>query len=277
MTTSALTGGFAVCQTRLGAKVHDPKDPGADLGPMFRQVVGTILRLAGQHADHWLRDPGQPRRPGLRLRADHRPAAARGEHAPAAVGVPPGLADARRHVARDVRAGQRRDASWSWPRRPASSPTRPGRELGIGGDGIVGSRDDRRDGRRARRVPLPRRPLGAAHLRPGHRGPRRPSRRRGARRGARARLLRARRQLRHREPRTSRPTRRRSASSARPASSSSSSRTSSSAGRQRQPGRRVSGRPPLPGADPHPGRQPARPPRSWSGSAPTCSTSGPAS
>jgi glycosyltransferase involved in cell wall biosynthesis len=54
MTTSALAGGFAVCQTRLGAKVHDPKDPGADLGPMFRQVVGTILRLAVQYADHWL-------------------------------------------------------------------------------------------------------------------------------------------------------------------------------------------------------------------------------
>jgi glycosyltransferase involved in cell wall biosynthesis len=54
MTTSALAGGFAVCQTRLGAKVHDPKDPGADLGPMFRQVVGTILRLAVRYADHWL-------------------------------------------------------------------------------------------------------------------------------------------------------------------------------------------------------------------------------
>jgi glucosylglycerate synthase len=54
MTTSALTGGFAVCQTRLGAKIHDPKDPGADLGPMFRQVVGTILRLAVRHADQWL-------------------------------------------------------------------------------------------------------------------------------------------------------------------------------------------------------------------------------
>ena len=54
MTTSALAGGFAVCQTRLGAKIHDPKDPGADLGPMFRQVVGTILRLAERYADHWL-------------------------------------------------------------------------------------------------------------------------------------------------------------------------------------------------------------------------------
>jgi hypothetical protein len=54
MTTSALTGGFAVCQTRLGAKVHDPKDPGSDLGPMFRQVVGTILRLAVRNADRWM-------------------------------------------------------------------------------------------------------------------------------------------------------------------------------------------------------------------------------
>ena len=54
MTTSALTGGFAVCQTRLGAKIHDPKDPGSDLGPMFRQVVGTILRLADRYRDQWL-------------------------------------------------------------------------------------------------------------------------------------------------------------------------------------------------------------------------------
>jgi glucosylglycerate synthase len=54
MTTSALAGGFAVCQTRLGAKIHDPKDPGSDLGPMFRQVVGTILRLAIRYPEHWL-------------------------------------------------------------------------------------------------------------------------------------------------------------------------------------------------------------------------------
>ena len=53
MTTSAITGGYAVCQARLGAKIHDPKDPGSDLGPMFRQVVGTILRLATAHADAW--------------------------------------------------------------------------------------------------------------------------------------------------------------------------------------------------------------------------------
>jgi glucosylglycerate synthase len=53
MTTLALGGGFAVCQARLGAKVHDPKDPGADLGPMFRQVVTTILRLAVANEDRW--------------------------------------------------------------------------------------------------------------------------------------------------------------------------------------------------------------------------------
>jgi hypothetical protein len=54
MTTTAIAEGFAVCQTRLGAKVHDPKDPGADLGPMFSQVVGTLLRLSERHADRWL-------------------------------------------------------------------------------------------------------------------------------------------------------------------------------------------------------------------------------
>ena len=53
MTTLALSGGFAVCQARLGAKVHDPKDPGSDLGPMFRQVVTTILRMAVANADRW--------------------------------------------------------------------------------------------------------------------------------------------------------------------------------------------------------------------------------
>ncbi len=54
MTTTAVAGGFAVCQTRLGAKVHDPKDPGADLGPMFSQVVATLLRLTERYAERWL-------------------------------------------------------------------------------------------------------------------------------------------------------------------------------------------------------------------------------
>src|SRR3954451_20025570 len=54
MTTKAITGGFSVCQTRLRAKVHDPKDPGADLGPMFSQVVSPLLRLTDRHFERWL-------------------------------------------------------------------------------------------------------------------------------------------------------------------------------------------------------------------------------
>jgi glucosylglycerate synthase len=54
MTTVALCEGFQVCQSQLGAKLHDPKDPGADLGPMFRQVVGSLFALAGRYADRWL-------------------------------------------------------------------------------------------------------------------------------------------------------------------------------------------------------------------------------
>ncbi len=58
MTHSAINEGFAVCQARLGAKIHDAKDPAGDLGPMFRQVVGTLFRLAGHYEDRWLRVKG---------------------------------------------------------------------------------------------------------------------------------------------------------------------------------------------------------------------------
>jgi glucosylglycerate synthase len=58
MTHSAINEGFAVCQARLGAKIHDAKDPASDLGPMFRQVVGTLFKLAGHYEDRWLRVRG---------------------------------------------------------------------------------------------------------------------------------------------------------------------------------------------------------------------------
>jgi glucosylglycerate synthase len=58
MTHSAINEGFAVCQARLGAKIHDAKDPASDLGPMFRQVVGTLFSLAGHYEDRWLRVRG---------------------------------------------------------------------------------------------------------------------------------------------------------------------------------------------------------------------------
>ncbi len=53
MTTTAIVGGFKLCQARLGVKVHGEKDPGADLGPMFRQVVGTIFQLMETNQEHW--------------------------------------------------------------------------------------------------------------------------------------------------------------------------------------------------------------------------------
>jgi len=58
MTHSAINEGFAICQARLGAKIHDAKDPASDLGPMFRQVVGTLFKLAGHYEDRWLRVKG---------------------------------------------------------------------------------------------------------------------------------------------------------------------------------------------------------------------------
>lgn len=65
MTTSAVVGGFRICQARLGAKIHDHKDPSADLGPMFRQVVGTTFQLMEQYQQHWLKVRGSEEVPIL--------------------------------------------------------------------------------------------------------------------------------------------------------------------------------------------------------------------
>jgi len=53
MTTTALVRGSRVVQAFLGAKIHDPKDPGADLAPMFTQVTSTLFRLAIANPDRW--------------------------------------------------------------------------------------------------------------------------------------------------------------------------------------------------------------------------------
>ncbi len=53
MTTTALVTGRRVVQAFLGAKIHDPKDPGSDLAPMFTEVVGTLFRLAIANPDRW--------------------------------------------------------------------------------------------------------------------------------------------------------------------------------------------------------------------------------
>jgi glycosyltransferase involved in cell wall biosynthesis len=58
MTTTAIVRGARIAQAFLGAKVHDPKDPAADLGPMFTQVVGTLFRLAAENETMWSKVQG---------------------------------------------------------------------------------------------------------------------------------------------------------------------------------------------------------------------------
>ena len=53
LTTMALVKGFRICQARLGAKVHDVKDPSQSLGPMFRQVVATMFSLVEENQAYW--------------------------------------------------------------------------------------------------------------------------------------------------------------------------------------------------------------------------------
>ncbi len=53
MTTTALAEGRKACQAFLGAKLHDPKDPGADLQPMMVQVVSTLFDLMERYEKVW--------------------------------------------------------------------------------------------------------------------------------------------------------------------------------------------------------------------------------
>ncbi len=53
MSTTAIADGFRVCQSFLGAKIHAPKDPGADLASMLVQVVGSLFYLMEKHDDVW--------------------------------------------------------------------------------------------------------------------------------------------------------------------------------------------------------------------------------
>jgi hypothetical protein len=58
MTTTALAGDFRVCQSYLGAKIHDAKDPGAHLSTMLVQVAGSLFAQVEAHASHWLETNG---------------------------------------------------------------------------------------------------------------------------------------------------------------------------------------------------------------------------
>lgn len=54
MTTIAMNEGVPICQAFMGRpKVHKPKDPAADLGPMFKQVISTIFNLMDAYHTKW--------------------------------------------------------------------------------------------------------------------------------------------------------------------------------------------------------------------------------
>ena len=54
MTTLAMSYNMPICQSYMGRpKVHKAKDPGADLDPMFRQVVGTIFSMMAPLQKFW--------------------------------------------------------------------------------------------------------------------------------------------------------------------------------------------------------------------------------
>ncbi len=53
ITTTAVKNGYKLGQARLGAKLHEVKDPSMHLGPMFRQVVITTFELMEDYENVW--------------------------------------------------------------------------------------------------------------------------------------------------------------------------------------------------------------------------------
>jgi hypothetical protein len=53
LTIQAIVHEFRLCQSHLGRKIHDAKDPSEHLGPMFRQVVSTLFALMEQTESLW--------------------------------------------------------------------------------------------------------------------------------------------------------------------------------------------------------------------------------
>ncbi len=54
MTTIAMNENIPICQAHMGRpKIHRAKDPGSDLGPMFRQVVGTLFSMMIKFYPFW--------------------------------------------------------------------------------------------------------------------------------------------------------------------------------------------------------------------------------
>ena len=53
LSTTAITHKAKIAQANLGVKIHDIKDPVETLGPMFNQVVSTLLLLMEENENIW--------------------------------------------------------------------------------------------------------------------------------------------------------------------------------------------------------------------------------
>jgi hypothetical protein len=58
MTPEAVASGAKVCQSFLGAKMHNPKDPATDLPAILAQVVGALFSSMEQHRPVWMNIEG---------------------------------------------------------------------------------------------------------------------------------------------------------------------------------------------------------------------------
>jgi hypothetical protein len=56
MTLTAINENFKVIQVDLGEKIHNPKDPAADLSLMFFQVVSTLFYIMKDYENIWRHD-----------------------------------------------------------------------------------------------------------------------------------------------------------------------------------------------------------------------------
>lgn len=70
MTTTAIANDYRVCQAYLGAKIHDPKDPGSDLSAMLSQVVGATFDLMEEYSHIWKYVKGSEPVPDFGFRYD---------------------------------------------------------------------------------------------------------------------------------------------------------------------------------------------------------------
>ncbi len=73
MSTIAMNEKEKIAQADLGVKIHDPKDPAADLSQMFTQVVSTLFYLMGEYRGKWMETGGSksvPVLPGLNSSPD---------------------------------------------------------------------------------------------------------------------------------------------------------------------------------------------------------------